>query len=816
MKKTALFVLLLPALLYGQVVLSEIMFNPEGNERTDEFIELYNCGDQAVDLSGWSISDGSKANRILAHQSGTILQPKKFALLLAPKYFTDSRAYDALIPGDALLLTIDASQFGAYGLNNTKGERVSLQSPNGEESAYEYTPDNPDGYSEEKIDLIGSNTPENWQNSRKKGGTPGAPNSVSKLTFDLEVQKVTISPQFPTPEDSLSLDIMLTNRGRMPIDSCSLQIRNRQAYLSILWSKSLPLRLSTGDSMHVHVHLAPLYEGDHTLTIEATAAGDENFANNRVEVIIHVESSAAPQVVINEIMYLTDERSEEWIELYNAGCSAVNLNGWTIADRKKAVVITQNDFLLAPESYAVLGGTPSEFDTTAVLILMSLPELNNSGDDLYLRDSRNRPIDAVSYVSAMGGAKGVSLERVDSRRPSTETKNWGSCLDSLGHTAGRRNSLSPRDYDLAALEPVRVTPNRPIEGDLLTFCLAVVNCGLLPIDSAYAVLVSKEGICLQQSLPAYLAAGDTLTIEFLWRAESSGLLTFRFACGGPKDENPKNDTCSVTFYVSPAVNQIIINEIMYNPEAGKGEWIELYHRGETPLDLRGWSLADGDTTKKIQLTKETLVLSAGIYCIIAKDSSVAPPAGVPFVVLRRFPSLSNTADTLHLFDPSGRLHEQVIYSAAWGGARGRSLERVHPDVSAAERSNWTTCVDPDGHTMGRRNSVAVQELSPNARLAAAPNPFSPDGDGIDELTAISYSLPIAIAQVNLKIFDIRGRLVRRLLNYELSGTERTVFWDGRDEEGRVCRMGIYVILLEARSNGSMLTARCSVVLAARL
>ena len=43
----------------AQMVISEVMFDPEGSEFYDEFIELQNIGDIAVDLDGWRVGDGN-------------------------------------------------------------------------------------------------------------------------------------------------------------------------------------------------------------------------------------------------------------------------------------------------------------------------------------------------------------------------------------------------------------------------------------------------------------------------------------------------------------------------------------------------------------------------------------------------------------------------------------------------------------------------------------------------------------------------------------------------------------------------------------
>ena len=40
------------------VVINELHYNPDDNTSREEFIELYNTGPTAVDLSGWSFTDG--------------------------------------------------------------------------------------------------------------------------------------------------------------------------------------------------------------------------------------------------------------------------------------------------------------------------------------------------------------------------------------------------------------------------------------------------------------------------------------------------------------------------------------------------------------------------------------------------------------------------------------------------------------------------------------------------------------------------------------------------------------------------------------
>ena len=73
-----------------------------------------------------------------------------------------------------------------------------------------------------------------------------------------------------------------------------------------------------------------------------------------------------------------------------------------------------------------------------------------------------------------------------------------------------------------------------------------------------------------------------------------------------------------------------------------------------------------------------------------------------------------------------------------------------------------------------------------------PNPFNP-------ATAISYSVPESTSaeHVSIEVFDIRGRLLRVLVDGIKTGGEYSVFWDGRDEAGRILPSGAYLYRMKA-------------------
>jgi len=74
-----------------------------------------------------------------------------------------------------------------------------------------------------------------------------------------------------------------------------------------------------------------------------------------------------------------------------------------------------------------------------------------------------------------------------------------------------------------------------------------------------------------------------------------------------------------------------------------------------------------------------------------------------------------------------------------------------------------------------------------------PNPFNPS-------TTIAYSIPAGEAvHVDLKIYDLRGQLVRSLIAGEKEPGQYSAHWDGRDNKGREVGSGVYLYRIESES-----------------
>jgi hypothetical protein len=73
-----------------------------------------------------------------------------------------------------------------------------------------------------------------------------------------------------------------------------------------------------------------------------------------------------------------------------------------------------------------------------------------------------------------------------------------------------------------------------------------------------------------------------------------------------------------------------------------------------------------------------------------------------------------------------------------------------------------------------------------------PNPFNPR-------TTIQYSLPEA-AKMRLEIYNIKGQLVKTLVNGEMPAGMHNVVWDGRDSKDRAVASGVYFYRISSPQN----------------
>lgn len=444
----------------GAVVLSEVMFDPAGSEFYDEFVEVFNASEtEPVDLGGWTIGDGSEEDGIEAVEEGTTLGPRQFGLIMDPGYLEKSATYDPLRE-DVLVLTIDDGAFGKSGWSNGTPEPVILRNAYGDTVAtYVYSIGNRPGRSDEKIRLEGGDGPENWADSEVDGGTPGRPNSVSPLAYDVAIpaEGVTFSPSIPEAGQDVEILVEVRNAGTEPTEEMEVVacVDDREIGREVVGP------LEVGDFVVLRIFWREVPSGVHLLCARAIFGRDEDISDNERFVPLAVRF-APRSVVINEVMFAPEAGGSEWVEVFNPSGREVDLRYWTMHDANpsSAVEIADTPVRIPPEGYAVLvadyeafSETFSEGPPSYVVQVDGWPTLNDAGDAAVLKDPTGARVDSVAYDPGRAGA-GVSLERIGPEMESTAPDNWAACVSEARGTPGARNSVFiervPTETDLSA------------------------------------------------------------------------------------------------------------------------------------------------------------------------------------------------------------------------------------------------------------------------------------------------------------------------------------------------------------------------------
>ena len=133
---------------------------------------------------------------------------------------------------------------------------------------------------------------------------------------------------------------------------------------------------------------------------------------------------------------------------------------------------------------------------------------------------------------------------------------------------------------------------------------------------------------------------------------------------------------------------------------------------------------------------------------------------------------------------------QLDDARAYPGAKQKEIEKAEKEMTKAEKEiekgKYDKAIDHyekawkhAGKAMGKDcgEGGAMTALEGSAPLTFAlsqnnPNPFSRE-------TAISFSLPAA-AQARLRVYDVGGRVVARLVDEEVSAGVHTITWDRED------------------------------------
>ena len=273
--------------------------------------------------------------------------------------------------------------------------------------------------------------------------------------------------------------------------------------------------------------------------------------------------------------------------------------------------------------------------------------------------------------------------------------------------------------------------------------------------------------------------------------------------GTEQDSDGSRSDLGAFVYRGETSPDLVINEINYNSSQtfDSGDWVELYNRTNSDLDLSGWVFME-ENYRPSYVFENDFIMPSGSYVVLYRDtekfSARYPDADNCYGNLEY--GLSGGGEALYVYTNNGFLVDSLTYDdrAPWpvkADGNGSSLELVDPESDNSYGIGWRSS---KGHgTPGTINSNHISDveganvLLPDkfALCPNFPNPFNPE-------TTIQYEVPV-FSNVELKIFDLSGREVTTIKKGTVKPGIYKVLWDGTNHFGNKVSSGVYFITIRA-------------------
>jgi hypothetical protein len=520
--------------------------------------------------------------------------------------------------------------------------------------------------------------------------------------------------------------------------------------------------------------------------------------------------AASKDVIITEI-FADPEPSQglptaEFVEILNRSENVYDLSEWSITDESTNANLPAT--YLFPGEYLIVTGAGSValFPLPNKIVgVANFPSLNNSGDLLVLKDGSGRLIDAVRYSDTWyhdsdKQTGGWSLELIDPQNTCSESDNWTASENDSGGTPGKQNSVFANKPDVVGPKIVSVLPvsttellvrfNEKLEDVLLSSQLFSIEPEMQILGASFAdSMLTSVMISLGQSPD--LTTTYALTVHDI-RDCAGNVIQEQFS--------------KMKFGVPQAAtqNDIIINEILFNPKPTGVDFVELYNTSSKFINLRSVEITNGNEDV-VSLSIDDRLLPPHQYIVVTTKPDVIVghyPNSIEsvFCELADMPSMNDDEGSIKLISDKIVIdsfsYAKSMHSSFLKNDEGVSLERISFSEATNDPANWRSAGSVAGFaTPGFVNSNSRVEFATDGEVTVEPEAFSPL-ESPHDFVLIHYNFEMGGYVANVDIVDAYGRMIYNLANNELLGTSGFFRWDGNDANGLKARVGYYMVRFE--------------------
>jgi len=505
----------------------------------------------------------------------------------------------------------------------------------------------------------------------------------------------------------------------------------------------------------------------------------------------------------------------EYIELFNRCDYNIDMRGWTIECGK--TIKQFPDIILNPGAFLLLVDEDAteifNYYGDCVPLFTSRTTLPNSGAMIKLLDQHRRLICWLNYSDEWFSndycrSGGWSLEKIDPDRFCGGGENWSESKDISGGTPGSLNSLHKLNPD--TIKPGISFVEIPEDSVLEIFFTE-------PMDSTTQQIPDYFNIDHEIGRPAKIILQgpdyQALLLE-LNEPVRTGMVYHLSVSDELKDCTGNRldviEPVKIGKPELPLTGDILISEIMFDPLPGKAEFLELYNHSEKIIDLGYLIVAKRDEQTKMisswtPVYEGNRLFFPGEFLLLTTDilrmASGYSKTGGTLIEIPGMPVFNDSQGIVVIMDIWLNVIDEFEYHYKMHFplltiTEGISLERISYDCPANDPGNWHSASENAGFsTPGYTNSQSVRAMQLHSGIEIIPEIFTPDNDGKDDFTGICYTFNQPGSVMSIWIFDPAGRMVRRLTDNQLVGTNGCITWDGTDDHGQKARMGIYLVFI---------------------
>ena len=792
----------------GDILINEILADPTPSVGLPEFefVELYNASNKTIDLS----------TLIFYNSSNAFLFP--FHLMQANEYVILCNASDVVAFSAFGVTVLGISGFSAL---SNGGDDLMLENDQSEiihevnytSSWYADADKSDGGYALElKNPTLICLEADNWQASNATiGGTPGQQNSVFDNTPDLTAPIVTNA--FPLNNQMVEVTFSEI------VDAVSMQ--NVLNY-SINNGIGNPVNVQIVDDKTIELVFTNSFQNQTTYELSITDIEDcsGNVMNLQTLNFDYVETEVPERydILITEI-YADPTPSlglpeVEYVELYNRSNKAINLQ--EVRFSNKSTTIDLPFYVLESDEYVIIyeekfGISFSDYGKT--IAVTNLPAFANSVDELTIIDLNENTIHTINYTTSWyqdnnKSSGGFSLEMKSFDNFCQSADNWSASTATIGGTPGQQNSVYENFQDIQSPKLIRAFPISSL--DIRLFFNEALDETAIDLTN-FSIIDGN-----QQVISAVLEAPSFNTILLTLNAvlEENTIYTIEISnqvqdCLGNSIAD-KNSAQIALANTDIRTNDVLINEILFNPKVGGSDFLELYNASDKIFNLADFTVANTDNglissfenieTDYLFFPQTYIVISADILNV--KNEYLDETANDALLLENDLPTFPDdeggvlllyNGSSIDGFEYSNDWHHTLIVEE-----EGISLERVDFNTETQNQDNWHSAASDVGYaTPSYKNSQFIDNDSISTGEVWLTNKtFSPDFDGFQDFLLINYQVEQSGFTANIDIYDANGRWTKRIAKNEILGIHGFYKWDGTTDNGTKARMGIYIVFVE--------------------